>query len=61
MSKLEKTRDWIAHQFQDVTVKKPIAALKKHRNGGLTHAQELRLWTAANEELHDTDWISKAA
>jgi hypothetical protein len=61
MSKLEKTREWICHQFHDAEVKKPIAALKQHRHGGLTHVQELRLWTATNEELHDTDWIRQAA
>jgi hypothetical protein len=61
MSKLKKTKQWIMHQFKDEDVTKPVAALKQHQHGKLTHAQDLRLFTGLNEEIHDRDWQSLAA
>ena len=61
LSKLKRTQEWISHQFHDKTVKKPVAALKQHQHGKLTHVQDLRLYTGLNEEIHDRDWQSIAA
>ncbi len=61
LSKLKNTQEWITHQFKDKAIKKPVAALKQHRHGGLTHAQELRLSVSLNDEAHDRAWQANAA
>jgi hypothetical protein len=41
-----------AHQFDD-PVAKPVASLKQHRHGKLTHVQELKLTYSLEHQLVD--------
>ena len=61
LSKIEKTKEWITHQFKDKSVKKPIPALKQHRHDALTHKQDAKLHLALNDEIHDRAWYEEAA
>ena len=53
LSKIKKTQDWIAHQFEG---RKPIAELKQHQHGKLTHVQDRKLYHGLNDEIHDREW-----
>jgi hypothetical protein len=61
LSKLKKTQEWISHQFHDKAIKKPVASLKQHRHDALTHTQDLKLYVAMNDEIHESDHNWKAA
>ncbi len=50
LGKIETTKNWIVLQFKDPKAK-PIAALKQHKHGKLTKAQDLRQKWQLNEDM----------
>ena len=52
LGKIQTTKDWIVFQFKDPKAK-PVPALKQHKRGKLTRAQDLRQALQNRQELLD--------